>query len=167
MNNDYVDSSDAYRHSKWLSFMEKRLRLLKKLLNPENSVLIVTIDEKEYLHLGCLLEEVFPEASIQMITSVISAKGVVRTGQFSRVEEYIYILQFGGATVKQQLVNMLDDDIKKEADREIEWLGFRRRAPQAKRLSRPNQFYPVYVNNCDGTIYGIGDVVNAGIDRHS
>lgn len=166
-NNDYVDSSDAYRHSKWLSFMEKRLRLSKKLLNPENSVLIVTIDEKEYLHLGCLLEEVFPEASIQMITSVISAKGVVRTGQFSRVEEYIYILQFGGATVKQQLVNMLDDDIKKEADREIEWLGFRRRAPQAKRLSRPNQFYPVYVNNCDGTIYGIGDVVNAGIDRHS
>ena len=56
-NNDYVDSSDAYRHSKWLSFMEKRLKLAKKLLNPKNSVMIVTIDEKEYLHLGCLLEE--------------------------------------------------------------------------------------------------------------
>ena len=49
-------------------------------------------DEKEYLHLGCLLEEIFTEARIQMITTVISAKGVVRTGQFSRVEEYIYIL---------------------------------------------------------------------------
>ena len=45
-NNDYVDSSDAYRHSKWLSMMQKRLKLAKKLLNPADSVLIVTIDEK-------------------------------------------------------------------------------------------------------------------------
>ena len=50
-NNDYVDGSDTYRHSKWLSMMEKRLKLAKKLLNPDDSVLIVTIDEKEYLHL--------------------------------------------------------------------------------------------------------------------
>ena len=42
--------------------MESRLLLAKKLLNPEGSVLIVTIDEKEYIHLGCLLEELFPEA---------------------------------------------------------------------------------------------------------
>ena len=39
--------------------MQKRLKLAKKLLNPRDSVLIVTIDEKEYLHLGCLLEEMF------------------------------------------------------------------------------------------------------------
>ena len=55
-NNDYVDGSDAYRHSKWLSFMQKRLKIAKRLLNPNDSVLIVTIDEKEYLHLGCLFE---------------------------------------------------------------------------------------------------------------
>lgn len=166
-NNDYVDSSDAYRHSKWLSFMEKRLKLAKKLLNPEDSVLIVTIDEKEYLHLGCLLEELFPEARMQMITSVISAKGVVRTGQFSRVEEYIYIIEHGSSTIQTGLYNMLDNEIKKESEREIEWLGFRRRAPQAKRESRPNQFYPIFVNNTDGTIHSIGDVVKAGIDRNS
>lgn len=81
-----MDGNDSYRHSKWLSMMQKRLKLAKRLLNPKDSVLIVTIDEKEYLHLGCLLEELFPEARMQMITSVISAKGVVRTGQFSRVE---------------------------------------------------------------------------------
>lgn len=166
-NNDYVDNSDAYRHSKWLSFMEKRLKLAKKLLNSKGSVLIVTIDEKEYLHLGCLLEEIFSEARIQMITSVISAKGVVRTGQFSRVEEYIYIIEFGASSLTPNVVNMLDDEVKKESERSIEWLGFRRRAPQAKRESRPNQFYPVYVNNEDGTIHSIGDVVKAGIDRNS
>ena len=67
-NNDYVDGNDEYRHSKWLSMMQKRLEIAKRLLNPSDSVLIVTIDEKEYLHLGCLLEEMFSEASIQMVT---------------------------------------------------------------------------------------------------
>lgn len=166
-NNDYVDGNDAYRHSKWLSFMQRRLQLAKKLLNPADSVLIVTIDEKEYLHLGCLLEEMFPEARMQMITTVISAKGVVRTGQLSRVEEYIFILEWGGSCVCSSIYNMLDDEVKKESDRSIECLGFRRRAPQAKRNSRPNQFYPIYVNNVDGKIASIGDVVQHGIDRNS
>lgn len=166
-NNDYVDSSDQYRHSKWLSFMEKRLKLAKKLLNPKNSVLIVTIDEKEYLHLGCLLEEIFPEARTQMITTVISAKGVVRTGQFSRVEEYIFILEFGKSSAIPTKKNMLDDEVKKESGREIEWLGFRRRAPQAKRNSRPNQFYPIFVNNNSGKIEAIGDVIPHGVDRNT
>lgn len=70
-NNNYVDGSDTYRHSKWLSMMQKRLKLAKRLLNPKNSVLIVTIDEKEYLHLGCLLEELFSDANIQMVTDII------------------------------------------------------------------------------------------------
>lgn len=166
-NNDYVDSSDSYAHSKWLSFMEKRLRIAKKLLNPKKSVLILTIDEKEYLHIGCLLEEIFPDAQIQMITSVISAKGVVRNNQFSRVEEYIFVVEYGEVSFSKLPFNMLDDDIKKEADREIEWLGFRRRAPQAKRNSRPNQFYPVYVNNETGIIEAIGDVVKQGVDRNT
>ena len=166
-NNDYVDSSDSYAHSKWLSFMEKRLRIAKKLLNPKKSVLILTIDEKEYLHIGCLLEEIFTDAQIQMITSVISAKGVVRNDQFSRVEEYIFVVEYGEVSFSKLPFNMLDDDIKKEADREIEWLGFRRRAPQAKRNSRPNQFYPVYVNSETGIIEAIGDVVKQGVDMNT
>ena len=166
-NNDYVDGADAYRHSKWLSFMEKRLRLAKKLMNPFSSVLLITIDEKEYLHLGCLLEELFSDARIQMVTSVISAKGVVRTGQFSRVEEYIFIVELGASSLTPAIYNMLDSEIKKESSRSIEWLGFRRRAPQAKRESRPNQFYPVFVDNANGTIHSIGDVVKAGIDRNT
>ena len=42
-NCDYVDGTDSYRHSKWLSMMEVRLKIAKKLLNPKDSVLIVTI----------------------------------------------------------------------------------------------------------------------------
>ena len=85
-NNDYVDGNDQYRHSKWLSMMQKRLKLAKKLLNPNDSVLIVTIDEKEYLHLGCLLEEMFPDAYIQMVTTVINPSGSSRQQYFSRSE---------------------------------------------------------------------------------
>ena len=96
-NNDYVDGSDAYRHSKWLSFMEKRLKLAKRLLNPKDSVLIVTIDEKEYLHLGCLLEELFPQARIQMVSSVINSAGVTRGDEFSRSNEYLYFIKMGAA----------------------------------------------------------------------
>ena len=55
--------------------MERRLLLAKELLNPDDSVLIVTIDEKEYLRLGLLLEQMFPEADIQMVTSVINPAG--------------------------------------------------------------------------------------------
>ena len=166
-NCDYVDGNDSYRHSKWLYMMESRLKIAKKLLNPEDSVLIVTIDELEYHHLGCLLEQMFPEARIQMITSVISAKGVVRSGQFSRVEEYLFIIELGNSHLSQCEYNMLDNEIKKESNREIEWLGFRRRAPQAKRETRPNQFYPIFVDTYTGMIHSIGDVVEQGVDRNT
>ncbi|NBQ70117.1 MAG: site-specific DNA-methyltransferase, partial [Nitrosomonadaceae bacterium] len=64
-NNDYVEKDDLYRHSKWLAMIERRLLVAKELLNPADSVLIVTIDEKEYLRLGLLLEQIFSEATVQ------------------------------------------------------------------------------------------------------
>jgi len=150
-NNDYVDPGDDYAHSKWLAFMERRLKLAKRLLNPEASALIVTIDEKEYLRLGLLLEQTFPEATIQMVTSVISAKGAVRRGQFSRVEENIFFLTFGEAGVQHWTTNMLpsykedaegDQDEEEESEDEealvpIEWLGLRRREPSSTRVYMP------------------------------
>lgn len=168
-NNDYVDGSDTYRHSKWLSMIEKRLKIAKKLLNPKDSVLIVTIDEKEYLHLGCLLEEQFPEAEMQMVTTVINAKGAVRDGKFSRVEEYIFILTLGNAHVHPLQYNMLDttlEDVTNEP-KPVEWLGFRRREGTSVRSARPNQFYPVFVDNISGEIIGIGDRIEYNVSRDS
>ena len=81
--------------------MKTRLLIAKRLLNPTDSVLIVTIDEKEYLHLGCLLEELFPEAKIQMISSVINSKGVARESEFYRVNEYLFIVRVGMSKVQQ------------------------------------------------------------------
>ncbi|MCH4239140.1 MAG: site-specific DNA-methyltransferase, partial [Oscillospiraceae bacterium] len=110
-NNDYVDNVDTYRHSKWLSMMQKRLKLAKKLLNPKDSVLIVTIDEKEYLHLGCLLEEMFPEAKIQMVSSVINPKGTARSNEFSRVNEFIYFVMIGEYIISRTGSDMLTQNV--------------------------------------------------------
>jgi len=85
-NNRYIDEKDRWRHSKWLSFMEKRLVLAKDLLR-EDGVLIVTIDEHEVHHLGVLLEQVFPGRLLQTITIVMNPKGTGKIN-FARVNEY-------------------------------------------------------------------------------
>ena len=167
-NNDYVDSEDAYRHSKWLAMMERRLKLAKRLLNPESSALIVAIDEREVHRLALLLEQVFGDAEIQMVTSVISAKGVVRPGKFSRVEEHLFVVAVGGLGASPWMRNMLDP-IKgdKGATTALEWLGLRRREPTSVRGARPNQFYPIFVANRTNAIHSIGDVVTDDVDRRS
>ncbi len=166
-NNDYVASDDLYRHSKWLAMMERRLLLSKELLNPDDSVLIVTIDEKEYLRLGLLLEQTFPEAQIEMVTSVISSKGVARFGQFSRVEEYIFTLRLGAQQVSLSESNMLDDSRSAAAmvGKPVAWLGLRRREPTARRGARPKQFYPVFVDLKTGYIHSIGSEITNEVER--
>ncbi|MBK8121462.1 MAG: hypothetical protein IPK39_21640 [Sulfuritalea sp.] len=91
-NNDFVDKNDAWQHSKWLTFMARRLRLAKRLLKPDTGALIVTIDEKEYLRLGMLLEQEFPEARMQMVSTMINPASVARAGGFGRSDEYIFIV---------------------------------------------------------------------------
>lgn len=159
-NNDYVDGADTYRHSKWLSMMEKRLKLAKRLLNPADSVLIVTIDEKEYLHLGCLLEEMFPNAQIQMISSVISHHGAIRTNEFSRVNEFVFFVMIGNYTIEP----FEDAGYVKEGE-PIHWQSYRRSSPSNIRPSRPSQFYPIYVENETGKIVEVGDPITPDVDR--
>jgi adenine-specific DNA-methyltransferase len=166
-NNDYVESDDLYRHSKWLAFMERRLLLAKELLNPNDSALIVTIDEKEYLRLGLLLEQTFADAQIEMVTSVISSKGVARFGQFSRVEEYIFTVRMGDQQVSLAETNMLDASRSAtgKVGKPVDWLGLRRREPTARRGARPKQFYPVFVNTETGHIHSIGDEISNEVNR--
>ena len=162
-NNDYVDGSDAYRHSKWLSFMEKRLKLAKKLLNPKDSVLIVTIDEKEYLHLGCLLEEMFPAANIQMISTVINPKGTARSNEFSRVDEYIFFVMIGDYKLTRTGKDMLTQDVSE--DTSVRWRGFPRTGRKGLRPVNPGSWYPIYFNIEDDSFHSVGDAVYVGQDN--
>lgn len=153
-NNDYVDGNDQYRHSKWLSMMKSRLLVAKRLLNPRDSVLIVTIDEKEYLHLGCLLEEMFPEARIQKVSDVISAHGSWRDNIFARCDEFIYFVFLGKAEVC-----FSDDDMlhNKEQKTTITWHGLMRSGATGKKNARPNMYYPIFFDRDNGAYKGIGE----------
>lgn len=164
-NNDYVDPGDQYQHSKWLSMMKKRLYLAKKLLNPKDSVLIVTIDEKEYLHLGCLLEDMFSEAKIQMVSSVINSAGVNR-GEFSRSNEFIYFVKFGNAT--PQSLPLSDEwrgNTKSKKKDKLVWNQLMRAGTNARRIDRPQLFYPIFVSE-DGTrIVDVGEPLDLTCSR--
>lgn len=61
-NDRYVDSKDGYRHSKWLSFMEKRLLIAKKLLKP-TGIIVMAIDDNEHHRLRLLADEIFGEGN--------------------------------------------------------------------------------------------------------
>jgi len=166
-NNNYVDGSDAYRHSKWLSFMEKRLRLAKKLLNPKDSALIVTIDEKEYLRLGMLLEQVFPEARIQMVSDVINPKGVARNG-FSRNDEYIFFVMNGDSVPCRLPLSdewsssaALFDDKSNKNVINPGWTSMMRRGSNSSRNHSPGCYYPIYVSTTEHKILEIGDPVDS------
>lgn len=164
-NNDYVDDADPYRHSKWLSFIERRLLLAKRLLNPADSVLIVTIDEKEYLRLGLLLEQVFPEARIQMVTSVISSQASVRAGAFSRCDEYIFFVMLGKAGPRAS-----DDDMLNEGQSSTKsqlWFQYVRTGKQNLRQDRPAMFFPLFADPTNGRIAEVGSPIPLGVDTAS
>lgn len=148
-NNDYVEADDDYRHSKWLAFMERRLKIARELLNPIESVLIVTIDEKEVHRLGLLLEQVFPEARIQMVSITISPRGANRDTGFSRIDEYAYYVFFGSASIGA--VPRFG-----AGEEEIRWQYLRRTQKTLVRTSRPNQFYPIYVDPRTSRIVEVG-----------
>ena len=167
-NNDYVDETDAYRHSKWLAFMERRLKLAKELLNPDDSILIVAIDEKEYLRLGLLLEQTFPSGLIQMVSSVVKPGGTSRVRGFSRVAEYLFFVFLGSADVLRTGDNMLTDRSDERATGLSEsalWEGMVRRGIGVVRKQRPKQFYPIYVDPELTRIVGVGEPLGAKMSR--
>lgn len=160
-NNDYVETDDVYRHSKWLAFIERRLLIAKELLNPADSVLIATIDEKEYLRLGLLLEQTMPEATIEMVTTVVNPRGRQRPGGFARSDEYIFIARFGSSQVGKEL----DPDYGEGA--QVPWRTLRRSdaaSARGKPKGGTSQFYPIYVSN-DGRIEEVGEPLPHNIPR--
>jgi adenine-specific DNA-methyltransferase len=162
-NNRYVDGTDAWRHSKWLAMMEKRLALARRLLRTDG-VLVVTIDEHEVHHLGMLLEALFPDADRQLVTIVINPKGVTRPGtvRFSRVEEYAFFCFLGDAHISGRGDDLLtpgvsEDDPVTSVGRRPRWKGLLRSGTNARRSDRVHMFYPVLIDPDRRAVVGAGD----------
>lgn len=147
-NNDYVDSADSFRHSKWLSMMNKRLRIAKRLLR-NDGVMIVTIDDNEYATLTLLLDEIFPEwkkvtICIQMNPGGTQGKAFSVTNEFAIVlftdkSEIYRKLHLGGDTY-----------------------NLRRWGSTSNRYEGATCFYPIVVDS-DCQIVDFGDVLDDDI----
>lgn len=158
-NNDYVDSSDNWRHSKWLSMMQKRLKIARRILNPDTGILIVTIDEHEVHHLRTLLAELFPEAHIQMVTDVINYKGVSQ-GHFARVEEYIIYVFMPMANISSWYDRMLGEN--DTFSKKVTWASLLRRGSDSYRQDSPNLYYPILIDEENSRVVKAGDVLPLG-----
>jgi len=111
-NDNYVDKEDAYRHSKWLSFMSKRLRLAKSLLQ-EDGVIFISIGEDEVAQLRLLCNEIFGEKNY--ITTFIWEKtqhfGRQKVNFYSNAD---YILCYAKRLTNAGLKELLVESIKEE-----------------------------------------------------
>ena len=145
-DNDFVDSNDTFRHSKWLSFMEKRLVIAKKLLT-ENGVLICAIDENELHTLGLLLERTFGLNFEFHCLSIIHNPGGIQGKNFSYVHEYaIFVIPKGKKRIG--LHNREDNpDIRPLRDVST---------GNHLRTDAKNCFYPIFIK--ENEIIGFGDV---------
>ena len=145
-DNNYVDINDSFRHSKWLSMMEKRLKLTKPLLK-RDGVLICAIDDNECAHLGVLLEGLFQGYEIHCITIVHNPRGI-QGKNFSYTHEYAYF-------VFRKDLKIIS--IRKIKEEDIEWRNLRDNGGQSLRTNAKNCFYGIIVDG--GKIVDFTDVL--------
>ena len=117
-NDKFVDSEDEYRHSKWLSFMDKRLRIAKRLLS-DKGVIFISIDDNEQANLKLLCDEVFGESNFVANFIWKSTPGSNTGNEIKTVTESILLFAksrntFSANTIKIQDTNkyVLEDEYK-------------------------------------------------------
>jgi adenine-specific DNA-methyltransferase len=168
-NNDFVDENDGYRHSKWLAFMERRLKLAKELLNPEDSVLIAAIDENEVNRLGLLLLQTFPASKVQMVTVLANRAGASIIDQFSRVDEQLFFVHIGAARPGRTLIDTTPGTssfVTTEGDaKPFRWASFLRSGGNSRREDTKAKFFPVHVDVSTERIVGCGEHLPEGEAR--
>ncbi len=152
-NNDYVEKTDVFRHSKWLSMMQTRLKIARRLMNPEDSILMIAIDDNELCTLKMMLEELFADCEMQILDVVINPKGKARIGRLAQVDEYVVIVYMGNAKT-------ISDKSLEEGE-EIRWPYLRRSDVESARGTTKGgvkQFYPIYVDKNEASGIMVGNV---------
>jgi adenine-specific DNA-methyltransferase len=178
-NNKFIDSNDAGRHSKWLSMMERRLKLAKVTLK-DDGIVVVAIDKNEHAYLVMLLEQLFPGYDITSVAVVHNPRGV-QGDNFSYTHEFaVFVIPGKGAIAKRPLLEGLSDDKAYPSESEegeemampaagdgqgsaddgelpkSESSPFRNWGGESLRSDAKNCFYPVLVR--DDLVVGFGEV---------
>ena len=152
-NNDFVLKEDNYKHSKWLSMMEKRLLLAKDLLS-EKGFICLAIDHYELFYLGCLCDSIFGEENRCGVVTVVHHPAS-RTNEtyFATNNEFILVYAKGELSLLKNFP--IDSKTIKSFNLQDEkgfynLTNFMRSGEgmNARRKDRPKQFYPIYVSEC-------------------
>lgn len=89
-NDHYVDADDDYRHSKWLSFMSKRLRIARNLLS-DRGVIFISIDDIEQSNLKLLCDEIFGNQNFIGNVCRQAIKGGSRALNLKTVHDFVLV----------------------------------------------------------------------------
>lgn len=131
-NDSFVDREDGYRHSKWLSFMNKRLQIAKSLLSSEG-VIFISIDDNEQAQLKLLCDEIF--GSDNFITNIIwqSTAGSNTGNEIVTTTEYVLVYtsnrsraHFDGQPPSADTFKLSDEYVKERGRYTLDKLDRRR-----------------------------------------
>jgi adenine-specific DNA-methyltransferase len=110
-NDQYVDKEDSYRHSKWLSFMHRRLIIGKKLLSADG-VIFISIGDDEQSQLKLLCDEVFGESNCITTVPRVAKKTSDKGTYFKPTKDYILVYTKSLASLSGFGIQKTDDPKK-------------------------------------------------------
>ena len=148
-NNEFVDDSDSFRHSKWISWLKSRIEIAKKVLS-DTAIIVVTIDDYEVATLRLLLDEIFGEKNYLgtvVIRNNPSGRSTVRG--LSVNHEYALFYSSTSFSTLGRMEHSAEQKSrydKKDNEGYYEWENFRKNGTDSDRKDRPKQFYPIYLN---------------------
>lgn len=150
-NDSFVDKEDGYRHSKWLSFMNKRLKIAKKLLS-DKGVIFISIDDNEQAQVKLLCDEIFGEINfIATLPTIMNLKGNQDEFGFAGTHEYtlVYCLCHDICSLNQLPVEEeeLDDWLSDEKGYYKKGANLKSTGINAPKERRPNLYYPILVDS--------------------
>ena len=149
-NNKIIDSEDNFKHSKFASFIEKRLELSKNLLS-DKGIIVLTIDDYEIHTVRSIMDEVFGEENrLGSVVIVHNPRGRNDDKYFATMHEYALFYSKGENSIIKKFEHT-EDNLDKEFPLEDEisrygLVSFMRTGNNSDRHTRPNLFYPIYLN---------------------
>lgn len=142
-NNAYVDAKDTFKHSKWISFMNSRLKIAKELLR-DTGILVLTIDDYEVENITLLMNEIFGEEN-HLGTVVIKNNPQGRSSVTGFQVSHEYALFYGRRNSKIGRVKRNDAQLSRYNENDdlgpFEWRNFRAQYS----TESPKMVYPIYV----------------------
>ena len=151
-----LDRNDGFRHSKWLSFMSRRLEYAKHLLS-DIGFIFISIDDNEKSQLKMLCDDIFGENCFKAEFIIQSnPRGSQASKYFAIEHEYLLCyskisdpkINFG---IEKNEYNLSEYNLVDERGR-YRLLGLRQRGGEWRREQRPLLYYPIYVNPINGSV---------------